>query len=109
MDQKMTDLFAAELEREAPPSRRVMECVPEGKDEWRPHEKSMPFGRLAQLVATMPSWVNLMIEQEELDIAPTGGSKYQPAPLRTSRDLVQAVDDTTRKAIAALRATNDEF
>ena len=30
---------------------------PEGKNDWKPHEKSMMFGYLVQLVASMPSWV----------------------------------------------------
>ena len=50
---KLTDLFLTELDREAPLTRRVLERVPEGRNEWRPHEKSMPLGRLAALVAGM--------------------------------------------------------
>jgi uncharacterized damage-inducible protein DinB len=108
MNMKMTDLFAAELEREAKPSRRVMEKVPAGREDWKPHDKSMPLGRLAQLVATMPSWVTMMVNQDELDIQPPGGSKFQPQALRTSAELVQAVEETTRAAREALAATTDE-
>ena len=34
--------FIAELEREAPRTRRVLAEVPTGKDDWKPHTKSMP-------------------------------------------------------------------
>ena len=58
---KLTELFLAELDREAPRTRRALEQVPHDRDDWKPHQKSMPLGRLAGLVASMPSWVNLII------------------------------------------------
>jgi len=58
---KLTDFFSAQLHREAAITRRVLERVPEGRPDWKPHEKSMPLGYLAQLVATMPGWVALTI------------------------------------------------
>ena len=41
----MTELFQHQLEAEAVRTRRALERVPEGRDEWKPHEKSMPLGR----------------------------------------------------------------
>ena len=38
-----TDIFLADLEREPPVSRRVLERVPDGHFDWKPHEKSMPW------------------------------------------------------------------
>ena len=53
----ITELLIAELDREMAGTRRALERVPEGRDDWKPHEKSMPLGYLARLVATMPRWV----------------------------------------------------
>lgn len=105
---KMTDLFSAQLEREAVATRRAVERVPEGRPEWKPHEKSMPLGYLSQLVATMPSWIAMQITQDELDLSPPGGAGYKPPPTRTNRELVQALDDSVAKAREALRRTTDE-
>lgn len=105
---KMTDLFLAELEREAAVTRRTLERVPDGRPDWKPHEKSMSLGRLASLVATLPSWVVTMVNQDELDMNPSGGSYVHPAELRTSRELVEALDDGVAKARAALANTTDE-
>jgi hypothetical protein len=84
---KMTDLFLAELEQEAAATRRVLERVPDGRYDWKPHEKSMTLGYLAELVARMPSWPVFMIKKDELDLA----TNEKPQPLRTSRELVEAL------------------
>ena len=57
---KLTDLFLVQLEQEAGRTRRALERVPEGRDDWKPHDKSMPLGRLAMLVARMPPWVSMI-------------------------------------------------
>jgi uncharacterized damage-inducible protein DinB len=100
---KMTDLFSAELERESALTRRTLERVPDGHYEWKPHEKSMKLGDLAELVARLPSWTVFMIKQDELEL-----TTYKQEPLRTSQELVQALDDGVAEARQALANTNDE-
>ena len=102
-----TEFFSAQLEREAPISKRVLEQVPEGRPDWKPHEKSMPFGYLSQLVATMPSWVAMAILQDELDLNPPGGAGYKPPATDTAARLLAAHEDSVAKARAALRGTTD--
>jgi len=103
---KLTQLFRDELDREATRTRRALEHVPAGLDDWKPHPKSMPLGRLAGLVASMPSWVSLIIKQDELDINPPGGGQYQQP--KTS-ELVQALDKHVMSGHDALKSTNDDF
>jgi uncharacterized damage-inducible protein DinB len=104
---RLTELFLAELDREAPRTRRALEQVPLDRDDWKPHPKSMPLGRLAGLVASMPSWINLIIEQPELNLTPPAGqgSYQQPA----TDKLVGAHDDHVVKAREVLSRTTDEF
>jgi uncharacterized damage-inducible protein DinB len=102
----ITDLLQAELEREAPGTRRMLERVPEGKNDWKPHEKSMPLGYLAGLVATMPGWIAAMIEQDELDV--TSAGEYQTRDWSSRSELLQAFDKALDKARKALAATTDE-
>ena len=104
---RMTELFLAELESEAAKSRRVLEQVPAGKRDWKPHERSMQFGYLSELVANIPSWVGMAITQNELDIAPKDGSSRKPAPLHTSAELVAALDQAVAQARTALQSTTD--
>jgi uncharacterized damage-inducible protein DinB len=109
MNLKMTDLFLDELKQEAAGTRKVLERVPEGHYDWRPHPKSMGFGYMASLVATMPAWIEAMIKQDELDFAPKDGANgYKPTELRTAAELVAALDESVEKARAALAGTTDE-
>jgi uncharacterized damage-inducible protein DinB len=101
---KMTDLFLAELEREAAATRRTLERVPDGRYDWKPHEKSMKLGSLAELVARLPSWSVFMIKQDELEI-----TTYKTQPLRTNRELVQALDEGVAEARQAFANTTDEY
>jgi uncharacterized damage-inducible protein DinB len=105
---RMIDLFSLQLEREAAGSRRVLERVPEGRPEWKPHAKSMPLGYLSTLVATMPSWIAMAILQDELDLNPPGGSTFKPQQFDTARELLQALDDAVAKSLDALKNTTDE-
>ena len=106
---KLTALLLAELDREVEPSRRVLQEAPAGKYDWKPHEKSMIFGYLAQLVATMPAWMAMGITKDELDVAPASGSAMKQEKLETSEALVKALDRSVEEARAALTCTNDEF
>jgi uncharacterized damage-inducible protein DinB len=105
---KLTELFLAELDREANGTRHALERVPEGHYDWKPHEKSMPLGYLATLVATMPAWIDMVINQDELDLHPPGGSNYKAPELRSARELVEGFEASQAKAEKALRATSDE-
>jgi uncharacterized damage-inducible protein DinB len=108
MNIKLTDLFTAELEREAKGTRRALERVPDGRHDFQPHKKSMTAGSLANLVSGMPGWISMMIDMNELDLNPPGGSQYRPPKLSTSRELVEAHDAALAKARESLAKTTDE-
>ena len=86
---KITELLLAELDREAVGIRKTLERVPEGKNDWKPHAKSMPLGYLATIVANIPAWLDMVVNMDELDINPPGGSKFRPAAWKTRRDLLE--------------------
>ena len=68
----------------------------------------MSLGQLAMLVATMPSWVSLIVNQEELDLNPPGGSNAPPTPLRTRAELVSAHDKGVAEARQILEKVSED-
>ena len=104
---KLTDLLIADLDREKPITKRALEAVPEGKDDWKPHAKSMALGRLAGLVAMMPSWLTMMVAQDEFDVAPAPGTPSQ-FTMPSRKDLAETVDKGFAGARTAIEGTTDE-
>jgi len=105
---KITELLLAELEREAVGIRKTLERVPEGKNDWKPHEKSMPLGYLATIVATIPSWLDMVVNTDELDINPPGGPKHKPQEWKTRRDLLDQFEASMKKGREVLAKTTDD-
>lgn len=105
---KLTELLLDELEAEAALSRRALEVVPEGKHDWKPHDRSMIFGYLADMIANIPSWVTMIVTKPELDIAPPEGQQQKREPLNTSQQYVAALVKAMESARAALSGTTDD-
>ena len=105
---KLTEFFREELDREVERSRKALEQVPAGKYDWKPHERSMIFGYLADMVATIPAWIQMEIERDELDVAPPKGEGMKREKHETGEELIKALDDAANGARAALDKTTDE-
>ena len=95
--------FLKELEVESTASRKCLERIPESLFDWKPHEKSMPLGYLALIVAEIPLWISTMIETSEIDFA-----RFAHAKPKTTAELVRHFDENLEKAKKALAATSDE-
>jgi uncharacterized damage-inducible protein DinB len=105
---KLTEFFREELDREVERSRKALQEVPDGKYDWKPHERSMVFGYLADMVATIPTWITMEINRDELDIAPPEGQGTKQTPKETSAELLKALNAAASDARAALEKTSDE-
>ena len=53
-----TAALIQEFDQESKTTRRVLERVPSDKLGWKPHDKSMSLGTLAQHVATAPAFLS---------------------------------------------------
>jgi uncharacterized damage-inducible protein DinB len=97
--------YIAELEQEAATTRKCLERIPADKFDWKPHEKSMAFGRLAAHVAEMFGWTPATLQQPELDFAKMD---YKPFEPETTEQLVEYLDKNVAEAIDVLRNTTDD-
>src|SRR5687768_514787 len=98
--------FIAELEHEAATTRKCLERVPADKFDWKPHEKSMSFGKLAVHVAEMFGWTPATLQHPELDFSKFDYKPYEPV---TTDDLLEYLDKNVAEAIDTLRNTGDEI
>ena len=105
---KIAELLLEELDREAVGSRKALESVPEGKNDWKPHEKSMTLGSLATIVATIPAWLDMVVNMDELDINPPGGPKFKPQSWKTRKELLEQFEASLKKGREVLEKTSDE-
>jgi len=107
----MVDLrsyLLARLESEAALTRKAVGRVPEGRNDFKPHEKSMPLGYLASLVASMAGWVSLMIERDELNLDDQASQGFRPKVAASSAELMAGLEDAVAGARRSLEATTNE-
>lgn len=100
----ISESLIPELEMEAAATRRLIERVPEDKLDWKPHEKSMPLGRLATHLAELPGWGRLTVAQDVLDIA----EGFTPTILGSVQEILDLFDKNLIDFKESLASTPDE-
>jgi uncharacterized damage-inducible protein DinB len=93
-----------EFDHEMQSTRKLLECVPDGKFDYKPHEKSMKLGQLASHVAQIPEYITSTIQKERMDF--TGQEK--PFAAATRKELLDAFDAKSAAARQALAGVSDE-
>jgi uncharacterized damage-inducible protein DinB len=97
-------MLLPEFDQEIKSTRKLLECVPDGKFDYKPHEKSMSLGQLAAHVAQIPEYTVSTIKLERLDF--TGQEKpFAPA---TCKELLEAFDKSAAEGRALLANASDE-
>lgn len=60
------------------------------------------------LVATMPGWVEFMIERDELNLDDPSSAAFKTRPVETKAELLRSLEEGASKARVALQDTTDE-
>jgi uncharacterized damage-inducible protein DinB len=94
-----------EFDREMGLTRRVLERVPETQFAWKPHEKSMTLGRLAEHLAEIPMWCRVSILDHGVDMATPRPEGYVPPATRTA--VLEMFDRNLADARTALNGRTD--
>ncbi len=97
--------FINELKRESASTERVFENIPDEKFGWKPHEKSMSCGALANHISQLTAWIVPIIQTESMDFSVPNS---QPKPAENQAELLQNQKNYVVNALAALENATDE-
>ena len=95
-----------EFDREMATTRRLLERVPDGQFDWKPHRKSMSLGRLSEHLGELAQWATMTIQHAGVDLA-TMARPADHQPPATRRALLDAFDSHVAAARAALVGRTD--
>jgi uncharacterized damage-inducible protein DinB len=105
------DGILPEFDREIEVTRRVLERVPEGRPEFKPHERSMAMDRLAGHVAELPGWAKETILQDSIVVGrgadleeSTGGA----LKMTSRKQLLEEFDKRAAAGRAAIAGASDD-
>ncbi len=79
----------SELEREKDNTKKMIERLSSEYFSWKPHEKSMSLGKLANHIVELHNWVDLVINKNQLDF----NTDYVPLTLKNKEDLVEVLEN----------------
>jgi uncharacterized damage-inducible protein DinB len=100
----ISQMLLPEFDHEMANTRKLLECVPDGKFDYKPHDKSMALGELAGHVAEIPSYGGAAIRLERLDM------KGDEKPFRptSKKEILERFDKNVAETRAAIAGVSDE-
>jgi uncharacterized damage-inducible protein DinB len=102
------DSFLPEFDHEMSTTRRTLERVPEDKGDWKPHDTSMPMGRLAGHIAELVGFAPATFQGDSFDFSPPGAPPRQPTVMTSRKQLLEIFDKNVAAARAAISKASDE-
>ncbi len=93
-------LLFPDLKSELATTRRMLEAIPSGNDDWRPHAKSRTLGELASHLAQLPGFALMMATMDEFDAL---SPRRPEATFRTNAERVKMFDDLSAQLLNVLQ------
>lgn len=90
--------FLNEFDQEMAGTRKMLECVPAEQFGWKPHEKSMTLGKLANHVAGIPGNAAVFLRRHGVRVAEAG----------TKAELLEAFDRNVADCRQQVAGLNEE-
>lgn len=105
----LRDAILPEFDHEMANTRKTLERVPEGKTDFKPHEKSMALARLAGHVAEIPGWAKETVLQDSVDVRPPADTpQHEPLLMKSRKQLLEEFDKRAAAGRAAIASASDE-
>lgn len=93
-------VLVKELEKENRTTSAMLSRIPDNIYDWQPHPKSMTVKQLANHLAELPGWVNMVLHTDGLDFAK---QEYKPNQITNTKELMAFYDKNYAEALAALK------
>lgn len=84
-------------------TRKMLACIPDGHEDFKPHEKNMTLGALAAHVTELPRFTKLFLDLDELDWETY---KWDEAPLSNTAERLAHFDKVSVQLKDALSAAD---
>jgi|SRR5579872_3761995 len=95
-----------DFQEEMTNTRKLLERIPldDAHRNYKPHEKSMAFDRLATHVAEMPGWIKMALDSELVHLQP---ETYKPHVAKSTAELLEIFDKAVKEGNAAIEGATD--
>ena len=100
----IAEILLLDFDHEIGNTRRTLERIPENDPQWRPHEKSMPIGRLALHTARLPQFCTRILTTSELDM---DKEKWPDIIFESTAHLLSELDRSAAETKSHLAASSD--
>lgn len=101
----IAEILLIDFDTEIAGTRRTLERIPENDPQWKPHEKSMPIGRLALHTARLPQFCTRILTTPGLDV---GKEKWPDFVFESTAHLLSQLESSAAEAKAHLTAATDD-
>lgn len=102
---KIADVLLADFDHEIEGTRKTLALIPTDKGDYKPHDKSMPMGRLAEHTARLAEFGSMVLADGDLDLA---GIKWPDFKFKDAEQLNQHLEESSSKLKATLSSMSDE-
>lgn len=104
----LRDDLLVNFDQEMSNTRQLLECLPEGNLDFRPHERSMTLGSLAGHVASMPRWPDYVLRYESRNLKPADGKpQFHPYVVSNREEALAAFDTYLKDARELMAGASD--
>lgn len=103
----IAEILLQDYDVEISNTRRTLERVPEGQNDWKCHDKSMPIGKLAMHCATLPLFGSYILIDDGMDLA-APKRPHASFDFKSREDCLCTLDENAKACRDALASSSDE-
>lgn len=96
--------LSIELEREKDGTLRMLKALPNEHFGWKPHEKSMTLGELANHIVELHNWVAFVFNKEVFDFQ----TDYIPSNYATKEELIEVLEKGFVESSEVIKNISDD-